>query len=308
VNRYKVCLADACAESISVLSQELQRHNYEVITARSASEALQVCDDHPIDLVLVDLDLPESDGYEVCRTLKDSRATEEIAVLFSTNGNGEEDIAKGYQLGGVGYLRKPYNLPIVIISLAGALRQRDLQHKVQSQEHLMLDGAYTDPLTGLRNRTYLMERFQEEVEKSHRYEYPISCVLFDLDHVEAMDIELGPASLDDLLAEAAMAIRNFTRGYDILARYDGTLFAALLPHTPLEHAKSYAKKILMDIESTTFSDPCFPTSASLSTGVVTFLGDQTVSAESMLGDAMQELFRAKSARGERLAARSLVAS
>jgi diguanylate cyclase (GGDEF)-like protein len=130
--------------------------------------------------------------------------------------------------------------------------------------------------------------------------------VFDVDEVRAIDVELGPVSLDDLLVEIAMTLRNFSRTYDVLARYDAALLAAILPHAPLNDAVSYAGKIVEEVNSTTFSDPNFPTEARLSVGIVTCQNGTAQGAEYVLGEAMRGLLHAKSLPGPRIVARSLV--
>ncbi len=167
------------------------------------------------------------------------------------------------------------------------------------------DSVYTDELTGLRNRRYLLERLQEECEKAQRYAHPLSCVLFDIDEIRADDEELGPAPLDDLLIEVGMAIRDFSRTYDIVARYDSTMFVVVLPHTTLKEAVGYTEKILEQTDGTTFSDPSYPSSAKLSAGVAASTDGSLDSAELILGEAMRRLLQAKSNPDERLSGADL---
>jgi len=113
--------------------------------------------------------------------------------------------------------------------------------------------------------------------------------------------------LDDLLAEVPMSIREFTRSYDILARYDGTLFVAVLPHANLDNALEYGKKIMSDIDASTFSDPNFPTKTSVSVSAVTVhKGSEAITADEVFGEAMRTLLTAKSQpRDERIMGRDL---
>ncbi len=300
-----MCVADDAVENATVLCEGLKLHNYEAIPVHSAEDALEVCTAGDIDLLLLDVCLPGMDGFELCRRLKADSATRDIAVVFVTVKGAPEDVALGYQLGAADYITKPYNLPIVMLRIDAVARKKIQDDKVRMQAEHFLDTSYTDYLTGLRNRTYLLERLQEEVEKAHRYDYPVACVVFDVDEVRALDDELGPVSLDDLLVEIAMTIRNHSRTYDILARYDGALFAAVLPHAPLGDAVSYAAKIMQEIDSTTFSDPNFPTEAGLSVGIVACQNGSALGAEYVLGEAMKGLLQAKSLEERRLVARNL---
>ncbi len=305
VEQYHVCVADDAVEAAEVLREGLELNDYKAYAVHNGTDALEVCRKEPIDLILLDVCMPDLDGYEVCRRLKEDPATKDIVVVFVTVKGEQEDVAYGFQLGASDYITKPYNLPMVMVRVDAALRARETQALLYNQDGSFLDTAYTDTLTGLRNRRFLLERLQEEVEKAHRYDFPVSCVVLDVDEIRAVDAELGPVSLDDLLAEVGMMLRNYSRTYDVLARYDGAKFAVVLPHTPLEQAKTYVSKLLKEVDGVTFSDPCSPTAARLSAGITCAKNGVAYGAEYVLGEAMRGLLHAKSLPGERVVARDL---
>jgi len=289
-----VLVIDDCADEALVLCEGLKLHDYEAEAVATGEAALARCAEGGIDLVLLDVGLPDIEGYEICRRLKADHDTENIVVIFVTAQGAPEDISLGYQLGAVDYITKPFNLPMVMIRVDSAMRTHQTAGFFPHPNEGTADIAYTDHLTGLRNHRYLMERLQEEVEKAHRYNYPVSCLVVDVDEVIPVDEDVGATAMDDLLAEIALTMRNSSRTYDILARYDGALFAAVLPHARLEDAMSYASKIQREVGTTTFSDPSFPTQAKLSFGIVTCRNGSTRGAEQLLGEAMRRLFQAKS--------------
>lgn len=291
----RVLVVDDYVDESALLCEGLKLHDYEAESVKTGEAAIARCQQGGIDLILLDVGLPDLDGYEVCRQLKDNPDTRDIVVIFVTAQGSPEDISLGYQLGAVDFITKPYNLPMVMVRVDSALRTRQMSDVFQQQGHEgVADGAYTDHLTGLRNRRFLLERLQEEVEKAHRYDYPVSCLVVDVDEVVPVDEELGATAMDDLLAEIALTMRNSSRTYDVLARYDGALFAAVLPHARLEDAMSYASKIQREVGATTFSDPSFPTQAKLSFGIVTCRNGSSRGAEHLLGEAMRRLLHAKS--------------
>lgn len=301
----KVCVVDDDVESATVLCEGLKLHQYGAFQVHTGEAALEACAHGDIDLVLLDIMLPDIDGYEVCKRLKESPATEDISVVFVTVKGEQEAISKGYNLGAVDYITKPYNLPMVMLRVDAALRGKYLSDQRLMNSDIFMDMGSTDYLTGLRNRRFLMERLHDEVAKAHRYDFPVSCAIIDVDEIEAVDEEIGPVSMDDLLAEVAMSLRSSTRSCDVLARYDGTLFAALLPHTPLQDALGYGAKIMSDIDATTFSDPNFPTKAHVSVGVVTCQNGSAQGADLVFGEAMRSLLQAKSCQAERICGHNL---
>ncbi len=288
--KIRVCVVDDEAALAEVICEGLKATGIEAVPAGGGQEALDLCAKGGIDLVLLDVSMPGMDGYEVCRRLKANPATKDIVVIFVTGRTEPEDHEIGFALGAVDYVTKPFNLPMLMLRVESALRMKGAAPGADANE----DSGYTDQTTGLRNRRFLMERLQEEVDKAHRYNYPVSCVIVDVDGVQAMNEKCGAAELNDLLAEVAMAIRSYTRSYDVLARYDGTLFVALLPHTELANAMKYGEKVMNDIDATVFSDPGFPTKASVSVGVVSFQNGAATAADLVFGEAMRTLLKAKS--------------
>lgn len=304
--KVRVCVVDDHVQQAKVLCEGLRLHDYEAFEAHCGIEALEVCAREKVDLVLLDVGLPDIDGYEVCKRLKEAPATKDVAVIFVTAKGEPEDISRGYKLGASDYVTKPFNLPMVMVRVEAVMRNKEVANQLQTEEISLDDYGYTDHLTGLKNRRYLMERLQEEVDKAHRYDTPMSCVVWDVDEVEAIDAESGPVSTDDLLAEMALSFRRFTRAHDVLARYDGSVFAAILPHTSLNHALGYVSNILDEVEGTTFSDPNFPTRVGMSIGIVSCRNGSAKNADYIFGEAMRSLLQAKNKTDERIIGRELL--
>ncbi len=303
--KVKVCVVDDDAIVTKSLCEGLQLHDYQAFPALCGADALDICGREKIDLVLLDIALPDMDGYEICARLKDAPSTRDIAVIFVTGKGNPEDISRGYRLGAADYVTKPFNLPMVMVRVEAVMRNKNVVDQLQTEEDGLDYFGYTDHLTGLKNRRYLMERLQEEVDKAHRYDLPMSCVVWDVDEIHAVDPENGPVSTDDLLAELAISFRSFTRAHDVLARYDGTVFAAILPHTSLNHALGYVSNIVDEVEGTTFSDPNFPTRIGMSIGVVSCRNGSAKSADFVFGEAMRSLLQAKNRTSDRIIGREL---
>jgi diguanylate cyclase (GGDEF)-like protein len=293
-NKIRVCVVDDEAALAEVICEGLKATGIHAVPAGSGAEALEICAKGGIDLALLDIAMPGMDGYDVCRRLKANPATKDIVVIFVTGRGEPEDHEIGFALGAADYVTKPFNLPMLMLRVESALRMHRARGPAGPSGDAGADAAYTDQTTGLRNRRFLMERLQEEVDKAHRYNYPVSCVIMDVDGVEALNATAGAAELNDLLAEVAMSIRGYTRSYDVLARYDGTLFVALLPHTELANAIKYGEKIMDDVDASVFSEPACPTKATLSVGVVTFQNGTATAADLVFGEAMRTLLKAKS--------------
>ncbi len=295
MHKAKVCVVDDCVDEAKVLCDGLVLNGYDAVAVYGGKDGLERCGKGDIDLLLLDIGLPDVDGYEVCRRIKSDPATAMIPIIFVTARGEAQDIALGYETGASDYLVKPYNLPIVMVHVDSALRGARNALKRVFHSGIYEDPANTDEMTGLRNRRFLTDRLQEETDKAQRYNYPLSCLMIEVDEVTALDQPMEAVCLDDLLVEVAMAMRASSRNYDILARYDGATFTAVLPHITREEALAYARKIEEEIRSATMNDPLCPMVAKLNYGLATSQDDNRCDdAEALLSAAMRDLWHAKS--------------
>lgn len=301
----RVCVVDDNVEAAKVLAKELHAHGYETLEAYTGQDALTVCADGALDLVLLDVSMPDLSGFEVCEALRKNEATKDIPVIFVTARGEPAAIERGIELGAKDYITKPYNLPMVLVRVEAVLAEYSLSSPHHLDHAGILDSVYTDNITGLRNRRYLMERLQEEADKSFRYDFPVSIAVFDIDDIEKIGESENDISLEDILAEVAMVMRAQSRTYDVLARYDDTIFVALLPHAPVEQGIGYCEKIMEEFDFTTLSEPKVPSRATLSSGVVTIRNSRARAADAIFAEAMQTLLWAKSDPEKRVIGRAL---
>ena len=153
----KILIVDDVPTNIKVLVQALKNPDYEIMAATNGQEALTIANSERPDLILLDIMMPEMDGYEVCAQLKKNKATEQIPVIFVTVKDEDADEARGLDLGAVDYITKPIRAPIVKARVRNHLelkRQRDLLEKLSS----------VDGLTGIPNR----RRFDEFMDLEWR--------------------------------------------------------------------------------------------------------------------------------------------
>lgn len=127
---------------------------------------------------------------------------------------------------------------------AAALERIDLHEKAQRFQLL----AITDPLTGLLNRRYLEERFTQEIERSKRYQFPLSFVMLDIDGFKSFNDTFGHQAGDEVLRETAHCIRKSLRNFDVAARYGGEEFIVVLPETDVTSATILAERLRRAVE------------------------------------------------------------
>lgn len=106
---FNVLIVDDVMSNIQVIGSILRKNNLNTYAALSGKQALNIAADTPLDLILLDIAMPEMDGYEICRHLKANEKTAAIPVIFLTARAQAEDVAKGFELGAVDYITKPFN-------------------------------------------------------------------------------------------------------------------------------------------------------------------------------------------------------
>jgi len=195
--------------------------------------------------VLLDIGLPNVDGFEVCRRLKEHPATRGIPVIFLTGTADTESKVRGLDLGAVDYVTKPFDQVELRARVRAALRAKRLQDILEQQSHL-------DGLTGLWNRRYLDQRLESELNVARRYGRPLSLVLVDVDHFKRVNDDHGHLFGDIVLQGIAEGLRAYARRSDIVARYGGEEFAILLTDTNLRSAMYVSERLRSSAENRHF--------------------------------------------------------
>ncbi|WP_303786833.1 biofilm regulation diguanylate cyclase SiaD [Azovibrio restrictus] len=127
------------------------------------------------------------------------------------------------------------------------------QNSLRELSEALKDAALRDPLTGLGNRRFLMERIKEESERAGRKDVPYSLAILDVDHFKSINDQFGHEAGDTALSRIAQAIQNAIREYDLCGRWGGEEFLILLPETPLEFARQVVERVRQGIEELDFT-------------------------------------------------------
>lgn len=234
--RPKLLLVDDQPINIQVLYQAFAG-DYQVFMATSGAQALAICRENPPDLVLLDVVMPDMDGFEVCTQLKAEEATRHIPVIFVTAHNDQAQETHGLSLGAVDFIAKPINPAVV-----RARVQTHLTLKFQSD--LLRSLVFLDGLTGVFNRRYFDQQLQMEWGRAARGSSKLSLIILDVDCFKAYNDRYGHQSGDDCLRMMASTLKAaLKRPADLVARYGGEEFACILPDTPFADAMAIAEEM-----------------------------------------------------------------
>jgi len=247
----EILIVDDIPANLRLLNDMLTEQGYRVRPARNGELALMNARSMPPDLILLDIKMPELNGYEVCEQLKADPRTRHIPIIFLSALGQTEDKVKAFTLGGVDYITKPFQIEEVLarvgvhLALQQARQQLDAQNKqLQSQiiqiEELqasLREQAIRDPLTGLYNRRYMDDILKRECTKALRKGEPLSIIILDLDYLKEINDTNGHVDGGDrAIQELAATIEQMCRTEDTVCRYGGDEFFVLLYNTSAEVA------------------------------------------------------------------------
>ncbi|QPF73055.1 diguanylate cyclase [Roseateles sp. DAIF2] len=206
----------------------------QVLMATAGETALALAREQQPDLMLLDVQMPGIDGFEVCRRMKAEAQLAHIPVIFVTARQDTESETRALAGGAVDFLSKPFNPAVV--------RARVRTHlTLKLQSDLLRQLAFIDGLTGLYNRRHFDERFDAELQRARRAGSPLALLLADVDFFKRYNDHYGHLAGDDALRGVALAMRSaLKRPGDLLARFGGEEFVVLLPDTDLEGAQRVA--------------------------------------------------------------------
>lgn len=241
VNKDKILIVDDSPTYLAILDATLRDH-YDCLKAANGTDALTIAINEQPSLILLDIMLPDIDGYEVCSRLKANPATESIPVVFSTSMDGEDEEEKGLNVGAVDYFTKPYSQAIV--------RARIKNHLLAKRDRdLLMSLACMDPLTGIFNRRRFEEVLDLEWRRAIRTESAFSLAMIDIDFFKDYNDTYGHHAGDDCLRSVAEELDNkIARPGDLVARYGGEEFVCVMPNTNAQGAITIAENFVAAIQ------------------------------------------------------------
>ena len=286
--------------NIKVLSQALSPW-YRVKAATNGRDAINISSsEDPPDLILLDISMPDMDGYQVCQELKSSHETKDIPIIFLTGKNSTEDEAKGLELGAADYIAKPFSLPIVMARIRNQIL---LKIKTDMLEKLVS----VDSLTEVANRRRFDELLTEELGRSIRSNGFLSVIMIDVDFFKNLNDNYGHAAGDVCLKQVAQSLKNTVRrSADSIARYGGEEFVAILPDITHDDALAVAEKLRENVARLEIRNP---TQANKNNSVTVSLGVATVqplkgfNEDAILKLADKALYEAKQSGRNRVCGR-----
>jgi diguanylate cyclase (GGDEF)-like protein len=286
--KYKILVVDDEGANLDAV-EDILAPEYEIFKAYSGEEALKRATDINPDIILVDTAMPGMDGFKTMTLLKGIREIQNIPIIIITGRSNEDDEERGFLLGAVDYIPKPFKKAIVRARVRTHLRIAD---QMRTIERLSL----IDALTNIPNRRNFDDKAIVEWRRCARERKPISFLMMDIDHFKIYNDTYGHPQGDMLLAAVAKIFtESARRPSDIAARLGGEEFGLLLPDATLENAMNMAEKIRRQVgalQIPTHNGRAM-TSATISIGVVSIVPGEHDILKNFIAKADEYLYVAK---------------
>ncbi|MCK4994658.1 MAG: diguanylate cyclase [Candidatus Omnitrophica bacterium] len=282
----KIFVVEDDKKDIEFLQTTLAKKQYEVIHAPDGKTAFTMLEKTQPDIIILDLLLPDMDGFEICKRLRSEERFLSIPILFFTSSMNMDNKLLGLQLGASDFLNKGCDERELLLRLRNLLR-----YKKQYDEMVRL--SVIDSLTHVYNRRYFQHRLMDEFERGRRYDREFCCMIIAVDNFKNVNDTHGHPVGDDVLKNVAAILRRNTRATDVLCRYVGDEFGLLLPETNFPGAFVTAERVRSIVEKTNFSKTDNPVKVTLSFGVSSLIEGGPLGMDELVAQADVALYRAK---------------
>jgi diguanylate cyclase (GGDEF)-like protein len=247
----------------------LENTGHTVMVASNGKEALSMVEKHMPQLILADWVMPEMDGIEFCKALRQNQEWRNIYVFIMTAQESIEWLVEAFEAGANDYMIKPVNSKVLAARMGAAQRVVQLQEELEfdrqqlqklaaelavSNERLQ-QLALTDALTGLPNRRSANEHLEQQWAMAERSGRPLSCMLVDIDHFKKINDVYGHKVGDDALKRVAEAMHLSIRKQDVVCRLGGEEFLVICPDTPAEQLYRYAERLRLAVSEVVLHGP-----------------------------------------------------
>lgn len=281
-----ILIVDDTKLNLRILIDILSREGYAVFACTNGLEALELASRINPDVILLDIVMPELDGFEVCKLLKEKDESKDIPIIMVTSETKSQNIKKALELGAFDYIRKPIDEVEVSARVNSALRFKTHQDKLK--ELAMKDG-----LTDLYNHRVLIELFVKEYEKQLKLKKGICFAMLDIDFYKKINDNFGHTSGDMVLREISSIIKSSVRCCDIVGRYGGEEFGIVFPDIELGEALRLCEMIRKNIEEYEFNVGNKSIRVTISIGICYKSAKEHIKYNEIIETADKALYKAK---------------
>jgi len=246
----KILLVEDSATIRYMMSQYIEDAGHETIVAESGEQALQILDTTPVDMVIMDVEMPGLDGFETTRLIREWLGDHWIPIIFVTGKSEASSLEEGISAGGDDYLIKPVNQIILNAKVKAMERITEMRNQLAKLNRELTILSQRDGLTQLYNRRTFEEKAQALWDQSTRNKTPLTILLLDIDHFKLFNDCYGHPAGDECIRQVSGVLANcLSRSTDVVGRYGGEEFIGFLPNTHEPGAEHICELIRSNVEN-----------------------------------------------------------
>ncbi len=246
-SQFDVLIVDDTPENLYVLNVILSKVGYKVRLVTSAKQALSAIGNKLPDLILLDITMPDVNGYEFCSSLKNNPSYADIPVIFISALSDTIDKVKAFAAGGVDYVTKPFQTEEVLMRIETHLKIGALQTQLTLQNEKLLYLSTMDSLTGVYNRRCLVEQVEKLIETAQSMVNPFFIVIIDIDFFKKMNDEYGHQYGNSVLNTVSSVIKDSVGKEQMFGRYGGDEFFLICPNFTMEQLQEILTTIYLNV-------------------------------------------------------------
>lgn len=294
----RILLVDDTPVNLEIAGKTLEKEGYDLYIADSGYAALELIEKINFDLILLDIMMSGMDGFETYNKIRQFENCKIIPIIFLTAKVDIESVIRGFELGAIDYIRKPFNEMELKARVRTHVELKKIREELE-QKNKSLQEAYaaleitatTDPLTQLLNRREMDKRLESAMLQYQRNQRPFSIVIADIDFFKKVNDSYGHKQGDQVLIAIAEVLRNNTRKTDSISRWGGEEFLVLLPETNAAGAVNLAEKIRKNAQEVAFYHGESEFKVTLTCGICEF--DGKLALDELISNADQALYEGK---------------
>jgi diguanylate cyclase (GGDEF)-like protein len=273
----------------------LSKKSFAVTTATNGKEAIELTHINNPDVILLDVMMPEMDGFECCRRLKNDETTMDIPVILVSSNTETIDKIKGFEIGAADYIVKPFDYGELIARVSTQIKMKNLLDELGTKNALLEELVKKDSLTGLYNHRYFHEHLAAVFDISMRTKKSLSCLVCDVDLFKSINDMYGHQAGDEILKTLAAIFKNIIGTDDVACRYGGDEFAFILPNSNSRDAIALSERIRHCIEKKDFTSGDTSIPVTISMGVASIQDNHVMTHIELISFADEALYVAKQA-------------
>ncbi|MBU4304060.1 MAG: diguanylate cyclase [Candidatus Omnitrophica bacterium] len=232
----RILVVDDTITDVLYLKKVLENVNYEVSYAENGNSALSLLEKDTPDMVILDILLPDIDGFEVCKRIRANDRFLTLPILFYSAIRTTDDKLLGLEMGASDFLSKSADERELLIRIKNLL-------KTKSKIDTAINSSLVDSITNVYSSQYFQHRIHDECIRSRRYKRDLSCMIVDVDNFKTINTTFGYQTGNRVLRKIADLVRQNIRSADEVCRYKEDEFGVLLPETNLRDAFSVAERV-----------------------------------------------------------------